>query len=128
MAFGMRPASSAHIRDRQAATLLGLPEMDARNAFFDLGNTLLELIEYRIPDWRGTSPKPFGVGGVHVCFQVADIEVACARLSRAGVSLKTPPTVIDTEMLGKCVVVFFTDPDGIMLEFYQPLIGAQKSG
>jgi methylmalonyl-CoA epimerase len=70
--------------DRLKLTLLSderLPQVGARLAFLDAGNTLLQLVEPTHPGPLRDDLERYGEGLHHVCFEVEDIEAAVERLA-----------------------------------------------
>lgn len=65
-----------------------LPQVGARLAFLDAGNTLLQLVEPTHPGPLRDDLERYGEGLHHVCFEVPDIEAAVKRLAPdAGVTI-----------------------------------------
>lgn len=63
-------------------------------------------------------------GTKHICFTVSDMDELLARCRAHGVPLAMEPKTVP----GKCVVVFIHGPDGILIEFVQPIDSAQPPG
>ncbi len=64
-------------------------------------------------------PTSLGYGGYrHLAFTVPSVDAAWAEFEAAGRDLVVPPT--DNEKLG-FRLCFIRDPDGVLLEFVQPL-------
>jgi lactoylglutathione lyase len=96
----------AHVRTAQ----LALPGDDHR----------LELFEYVSPTPRGEPGDPRDVGITHVCLQVDDVDALAARLRAAGARLFSAPVLIDTGANAGGRGVYLRDPDGIILELFEP--------
>jgi catechol 2,3-dioxygenase-like lactoylglutathione lyase family enzyme len=99
---------------------VGVPGAALRQVCLRLGDTLLELLEYRAP------PSPTGhplqshcIGASHVAFQVADIRAAKADLESAGVEFYSDINVVDEGVLAGWRWVYFPDPDGYPLELVE---------
>jgi lactoylglutathione lyase len=103
--------------------IVGFPDAHLKIAFLrlpDSGGITLELIEYVSPrgsriDTRSCNP---GVG--HLCFRVNDLLSAYAEFRQKGVRFFSEPVEIVTGMNTGARTVYFTDPDGIPLEMFQP--------
>jgi glyoxylase I family protein len=77
------------------------------------GNYLIELFSFPEPPKRVSRPEACGLR--HLAFEVENIEEAVFYLTEKGISVE--PIRID-EFTGK-KFTFFSDPDGLPLEFYQ---------
>jgi catechol 2,3-dioxygenase-like lactoylglutathione lyase family enzyme len=101
------------------------PGLDLRFAMIRINNTILELIEFTRPrgerrfSWANTN-----AGAVHLAFEVPDIAAAHRRLSEAGMTFVAEPYTFVEEDDAPDVVgatfAYFTDPDGLRLEIFQP--------
>lgn len=89
-------------------------------AFLDAGGALIELAGDEAP------AGPRGQGWSHLALEVADLEAAVAALEARGVAFHVPPEPFPPEA-PRCRIAFFRDPDGNLLELYQPL-GARLPG
>ena len=88
-------------------------------AFFVLGNTCLEFLEYREPEGKDFTLRNCDVGAVHICFEVDDIDAAYERLIAKGVKFSQPPAVIAEGPLEGIAFAYFRDLQGLQLEFFQ---------
>jgi glyoxylase I family protein len=83
----------------------------------------LELIQYTNPKGTKATYEVQDVGSSHICFLVDDIAATYADLKAKGVQFLSEPVQIPpnakTGSKGG-VIVYFRDPDGYCLEFYQP--------
>jgi glyoxylase I family protein len=90
---------------------------EARNSYkLDLalnGQYIIELFSF--PDYVPRPSYPEALGLRHLAFEVDDIEQAAFELQAH--NIPTEPIRID-EITGKRFF-FFTDPDGLPLEFYE---------
>ena len=73
----------------------------------------IELFSFPNPPRRPSTPEAQGLR--HLAFAVDDIDAACARLERHGVTVE--PIRVD-EYTGRRFT-FFPDPDGLPLELYE---------
>jgi catechol 2,3-dioxygenase-like lactoylglutathione lyase family enzyme len=102
-------------------------EAKMREAWFELGDGFIELLEYSQPRPERTSPETNNVGHMHVCIQVEDIEAEYRRLREAdlGIEFRSdgPVTVPDDEpdFAGERYLYMRT-PDGSTVEFFQPAV------
>lgn len=104
--------------------VLGLPEVGRFPghpiAFLGAGATVIELCGGE------EAAAPRGQGWNHLAFEVGDLEAAVAALVARGVALHTPPEPFPLEA-PRCRVAFFRDPDGNLLELFEP-IGSRYPG
>lgn len=99
---------------------VGVPGAALRQVCLRLGDTMIELLEYRTPPSPTERPLPsHGIGASHVAFQVADIQAAKAELEAAGVVFYSEVNVVDDGVLAGWRWVYFADPDGYPLELVE---------
>jgi len=104
--------------------ILGFQEMQTVDCgpfnitYFALaGGARLEVFDYHGQNSR--IPRPESEAGLrHLAFRVVDVDDCEKRLLAAGVEITLPPT--DLPDLGVRVLLFL-DPNGVTLEFCQPL-------
>ena len=104
-------------------TIVGYPDAHARLAHLSVpgSDDRIELIQYISPAPRAGELEPRTVGATHVCLVVEDLTSLYERLVAAGVdSWFTPPVEIDSGMNTGGLALYFRDPDGIILELFQP--------
>jgi catechol 2,3-dioxygenase-like lactoylglutathione lyase family enzyme len=84
------------------------------------GGMMLELFEYELPTNRRTQPPSnHDIGGHHLAFKVADIEVATRRLKECGLTLMAGPIEIDDGPAAGTRVQYFLSPWGLQLELIE---------
>lgn len=97
-----------------ADALTGCPGKEQRIVFVTSGDSYIELIEH-IPGGKPqVDNKPSDVGSAHVCFQTDDIQSLFERLTNNNVRLHCSP-----QDFGFAQIIYFRDPDGIILEAIQ---------
>jgi catechol 2,3-dioxygenase-like lactoylglutathione lyase family enzyme len=79
---------------------------------------MLDLQEYITPEGKVSDAQLGDVGHAHFCFGVPDIRKAYRELTAKGVEFVSEPVSFDLEW-GIVRVVFFKDPDGVVLEFME---------
>lgn len=94
-----------------------------RFSFLEIGNTILELIEYEQPKGEPYKQQNNDVGAIHIAFEVDDIQELYQTLQDKGVEFNAPPYTF-TEDDGAPHVVgatfaYLRDPDGIQLEIFE---------
>ncbi len=97
---------------------LGLPQVGSfpggKTIFLKLGDTAVELIERA--NWQGSETG----GWQHLALEVADLDAAHAELSAKGVVFHVEPKNVPADE-PTVRIAFFKDPDGNILELFQPL-------
>ena len=106
----------------ELARMVGYEQAMLRMAELRLpGGHRLELIEYVRPRGRTQAPERCDVGAAHICLRVDDVTAEVNRLKEAGVDtfVSDPVEFTDGPDAGSRVV-YVCDPDGIILELYEP--------
>jgi catechol 2,3-dioxygenase-like lactoylglutathione lyase family enzyme len=99
---------------------VGVPGAALRQVSLLLGETILELLEYKSPPSETTGPlKSNSRGASHVAFAVDDIEATKAEFEAKGIEFYGPVNIVDEGVLAGWRWVYFDDPDGYPLELVQ---------
>jgi len=99
---------------------VGVPGAALRQVSLKLGDTTLELLEYRSPESETTRPLlSNNIGASHVAFLVDDIDATKSELEGKGISFYSDVNVVDEGVLAGWRWVYFEDPDGYPLELVQ---------
>jgi catechol 2,3-dioxygenase-like lactoylglutathione lyase family enzyme len=99
---------------------VGVPGAALRQVSLALGDTTLELLEYRTPPSDTAAPlKSNNRGASHVGFLVDDIHAKKAELEAKGVTFYSDVNVVDEGVLAGWRWVYFDDPDGYPLELVE---------
>jgi catechol 2,3-dioxygenase-like lactoylglutathione lyase family enzyme len=99
---------------------VGVPAAALRQVSLKLGETTLELLEYRNPPSDTESPLlSNNIGASHVAFHVDDIHATKAELESKGIVFYSEVNVVDDGVLAGWRWVYFEDPDGYPLELVQ---------
>jgi catechol 2,3-dioxygenase-like lactoylglutathione lyase family enzyme len=99
---------------------VGVPGAALRQVSLLLGDTTLELLEYKSPPSDTDEPlRSNNLGASHVAFLVEDIEAKKAELEGKGVTFFSPVNVVDEGVLAGWRWVYFADPDGYPLELVE---------
>lgn len=99
---------------------VGVPGAGLRQVSLLLGDTTLELLEYRSPPSETTEPlKSNDLGASHVAFLVDDIHAKKAELESKGIEFYSDVNVVDEGVLAGWRWVYFQDPDGYPLELVE---------
>src|SRR4051794_33949753 len=92
---------------------VGVPGAALRQVSLLLGDTTVELLEYKNPPSETTGPvSSNSFGASHLAFLVEDIEVKKAELEAKGIRFFSGVNVVDEAVLAGWRWVYFSDPDG----------------
>ena len=102
----------------------GIP--GARRRLVFLGSApdehMLELVYYRDPlSPKGDPPERHQINGMHLCFEIENLQTVYKDLSEKGVRFLTPPRIIDSPEKGPVCLCYGQDPEGNWLEFIEEL-------
>ena len=102
--------------------IVGYPDARVRMAHlaFPGSEHRLEIFQYIRPAPRGDPGEPRDVGITHVCLAVEDIGPLYERLLAARVEFTSPPVLVDQGVNAGGYGVYLRDPDGIIVELFQP--------
>jgi catechol 2,3-dioxygenase-like lactoylglutathione lyase family enzyme len=105
--------------------IVGYPDCKVRIAHleFEEGGHRLELFQYLRPEPIGEPGESRSIGITHVCVLVPDIDSVSERLATAGVSPSTPPVYVTEGANEGGYGLYLRDPDGIIVELFQPPAG-----
>jgi catechol 2,3-dioxygenase-like lactoylglutathione lyase family enzyme len=99
---------------------VGVPGAGLRQVSLLLGDTTLELLEYKSPPSETTQPLPSNnIGASHVAFLVDDIHETVAELKAKGIEFFSDVNAVDEGVLAGWRWVYFADPDGYPLELVE---------
>ena len=103
------------------AAITGYPGAHVRMAHLAAPDgARLELFEYVQPRGSGTPLEPATLGITHICLVVEDAHEAHRRLVEAGAKPFSEPIEIDTGANAGAYGLYVRDPDGIIVELFQP--------
>jgi catechol 2,3-dioxygenase-like lactoylglutathione lyase family enzyme len=103
--------------------IVGYPDAHVRMAHIRAPGSehRLELFQYLEPPMEDRPLEPRQIGPTHVCLVVDDLRGLYERLSAAGVdSWFSPPVEVDTGANAGSLALYLRDPDGIVLELFEP--------
>ena len=102
--------------------IVGYPDVKVKMAYVwpPGGGHMIEIFEYVHPEPRGEVGEPRDVGITHVCIVVDDLQAEYERLQEAGVEFFSPPVLVTHGVNEGGWGVYLRDPDGIILELFQP--------
>jgi catechol 2,3-dioxygenase-like lactoylglutathione lyase family enzyme len=120
--LGMEVVMRQDKRGGYLEAIVGEAGADVRMAHlaFPAGGHRIELFEYVEPRRIPSPRRPADVGFAHVCVVCDDIDSLLERMAAHGGSPFTAPVEVDTgaNAGGRCL--YMRDPDGHVLELFQP--------
>ncbi len=100
-----------------------VPNAKCRFAMLEIGNTIIELIEYTNPLGEPYTQSNNDLGAIHIAFEVDDIHAVYRKLQDGGVKFNAAPYTFKEEDKAADVIgatfAYFKDPDGIQLEIFE---------
>ena len=108
------------------AAIVGYPDAHVRMAHLRVPGSdhVIELFQYLAPQGDHADVEPRNVGASHLCFLVEDLPSFYIQLRENGVtSFVSPPVEVDTGINTGGYALYVRDPDGIMVELFQPPAG-----
>lgn len=116
------------IRERPSITntyfrrIVGFPDGVIQDALLRIpGSThYLELFEYKQPRGVRQDLTPNNPGSSHIAYYVDDLNGMYARLKEVGVEFLSEPIYLDEGPNTGGWAVYMKDPDGILIELFQP--------
>lgn len=122
--LGFRLAKEAYLEGEWIDRVVGLKGVKGRVAYVvaPAGEPRIELLAYEAP--TGVNPpennRANTVGLRHIALQVDDIAAMTAKLRAAGVTVFSDPVKVPHGVVshdaGEKTLVYFLDPDGVLLE------------
>lgn len=122
--LGFTKTKEAHLEGEWIDRIVGLTGVKARAAFIvaPAGEPRIELLCYDAPAGtaRAENSRPNTAGLRHIALRVDDMNATIARLRAAGVTpfsepVRVPAGVVQHDA-GEKVLVYFLDPNGVILE------------
>ena len=107
-------AIGVNFKGETADKVTNCPGTELRIVFFASGNHRIELVEYAPKGKKQVDNKASDTGSAHVCFKTDDIDALYRKLLANKVRLHCEPQQLDSAK-----VMYFRDPDGIILEAAQ---------
>lgn len=99
---------------------VGVPGAALRQVSLLLGDTTVELLEYKNPPSKTTGPLGSNsFGASHIAFLVDDIEAKKTELEGKGIAFYSDVNYVDEGVLAGWRWVYFEDPDGYPLELVE---------
>ena len=97
----------------------GIPGANLKVAYLQAPGHRMELIQYFSPPGKKLELQTNNVGCAHLAFNVDDLPKMYVEMKAKGVHFKSAPQEVSAGPNKGTLTVYFTDPDGITLEFLQ---------
>ncbi len=107
-------AAGVKFKGEGADKVTNCPGAELRIVFLSAGSNRIELVEYTPAGKQQVGNKASDTGSAHVCFQTDNIEELYQKLLANKARLHCAPQQLDNAK-----VMYFRDPDGIILEAAQ---------
>lgn len=125
--LGFQLVKEARLEGEWIDRIVGLKGVKGRVAYVvaPAGEPRIELLCYERPTGEdpAASRRANTVGLRHLALRVADIDLMAAKLRSAGVELFSEPVRVPAGVVnhdqGEKTLVYFLDPDGVILELAQ---------
>ncbi len=122
--LGFRQTAEVELEGEWIGRIVGLAGVRARAVFIEApgGGPRIELLQYFVPVGQAlpAASQANTAGLRHLAFRVDDIAAMAARLRAAGVTLFSDPVRVPSGVVkfaaGEKTLVYFLDPDGVILE------------
>jgi catechol 2,3-dioxygenase-like lactoylglutathione lyase family enzyme len=107
-------AAGVEFKGPVADRVTGCPGTELHIVFLAAGENRVELIQYKPAGKPLADNKASDTGSAHACFKTENIRELYEKLAANNVRLHCAPQQLDTAQ-----VIYFRDPDGIILEAAQ---------
>jgi len=106
--------AGAEFKGPEMDNLTGCPGCELHIVFLKINEDMLELIEYTPKGKALKGNQASDTGSAHICLKTENIDALYKKLSENGVKIHHPP-----QNFGGVDVMYFRDPDGIIIESMQ---------
>ena len=122
--LGFQIIRKAHLHGAWIDKIVGLENVSADVVYViaPAGEPRIELLQYNSPVGNSVeeNSRANTTGLRHIAFRVDDIHALAAKLKQAGVKLYSEPVTVPAAAVkhdaGQKTLLYFTDPDGVILE------------
>jgi catechol 2,3-dioxygenase-like lactoylglutathione lyase family enzyme len=122
--LGFKKTKEAFLEGEWIDRIVGLSGVKARAAYMvaPAGEPRIELLEYAAPkgEPNTTNSQSNTIGLRHIALRVDDMKATVARLRQEGVTVFSDPVRVPDGVVqhdaGEKTLVYFLDPDGVILE------------
>ena len=121
-ALGLELLFVRDIREDYFDKIVGLPGTRVKAALLRMPGSSyhVELFQYIAPPGRAVKPRPCDPGSTHLSFLVDDLPALHAELAGKGADFVSAPVQITTGPNRGAYAVYLRDPNGILIELFQP--------
>ncbi len=120
--LGLEVLFVREVRDDYFGRIVGLPGCVVKAALLRLpgADHRLELFQYLNPPGQSYQPRPCDPGSSHLSFLVDDLPGLHRELKNKGVAFVGEPVLITAGPNKGANGVYLRDPNGILIELFQP--------
>lgn len=120
--LGLEMLFVREVRDDYFGRIVGLPGSVVKAALFRLPGAShhLELFEYLHPQGQPVRPRPCDPGSSHLSLLVDDLPALHQNLVTRGATFVSEPVLITAGPNRGGYGVYLQDPNGILIELFQP--------
>jgi catechol 2,3-dioxygenase-like lactoylglutathione lyase family enzyme len=120
--LGLEVVALREIRDDYFGRIVGLPGCAVKAALLRVPGSAhhVELFQYLAPPGQPCRPRPCDPGSAHLCLLTDDLPALYERLRAEGVDFVSAPVRVDAGPNAGGQGVYLRDPNGILIEFFQP--------
>jgi catechol 2,3-dioxygenase-like lactoylglutathione lyase family enzyme len=120
--LGLELLFTREIRTPYFDRIVGLPGCAVKAAMLRIPNSghHVELFEYLQPAGRAHQPRPCDPGSAHLALLVDDLRALSDKLRERGVPNVGEPVSIDAGPNRGAQALYLSDPNGILIELFQP--------
>jgi catechol 2,3-dioxygenase-like lactoylglutathione lyase family enzyme len=120
--LGLELLSTREVGDDYFGRIVGLPGCRVRAALLRIPNSAhhVELFQYLTPAGVPCEPRPCDPGSAHLSLLADDLPALYERLHAEGVAFVGAPVRIDAGPNAGGWGVYLRDPNGILIELFQP--------
>ncbi|HZT81735.1 MAG TPA: VOC family protein [Gemmataceae bacterium] len=124
--LGLEVVCTREVRGDYFGRIVGLPGCAVKAALLRVPNSghHVELFEYVSPPGEAVRPRPCDPGSCHVALLTDDLPGLCARLREAGTEFVGEAVQIDAGPNRGARAAYVRDPNGVLVELFQPPPGA----
>jgi catechol 2,3-dioxygenase-like lactoylglutathione lyase family enzyme len=119
--LGLQVVGTREVRDDYFGQVVGLRGTIVKAALIRLpGGHHIELFEYVQPRGQSVAPRPCDPGSCHLALLTSDLPALYQQLASSGIDFLSAPVLITAGPNRGGQAVYLRDPNGILLELFQP--------
>ena len=117
--FGLEVAADREVQGDYVEVITGIPGVHSRLVHMRGYGVMLELLQYKNPPGAQQSRGFNDTGSAHICFITDDMDADYARLTAAGVPVRSAPVTTTSGPNKGGRGIYCQDPDGNAVEVVQ---------